>query len=311
MIYLLYGSNNYLINQKVEEINKNIDKMSINNYSLEDTLLENIIEDASMNDLFNLNKTIIVNNAYIFNATTNKKQKEQNIDILFNYLSNPNPNTTIIFITNNQKLDERKKITKLLKDKYKVIEFNKDTNVKDQVKLLLKDYNITPNLIDLFIDRVGNDLYILENEIEKLKLYKDNNTITIEDITNLTNKNINTDIFNLIEHIINKDSKNAYIEYQEIVKVEEPIKIIIMLANQFRIIYQAKELYKKGYTENDISSYIGIHPYRIKLALSKSRNYDSELILNYLYELANMDLQIKKGLIDPSVALELFIINIK
>lgn len=311
MIYLLYGSNNYLINQKVEEINKNIDKMSINNYNLEDTLLENIIEDASMNDLFNPNKTIIVNNAYIFNATINKKQKEQNIDILFNYLSNPNPNTTIIFITNNQKLDERKKIIKLLKDKYKVIEFNKDTNVKDQVKLLLKDYNITPNLIDLFIDRVGNDLYILENEIEKLKLYKDNNTITIEDITNLTNKNINTDIFNLIEHIINKDSKNAYIEYQEIVKVEEPIKIIIMLANQFRIIYQAKELYKKGYTENDISSYIGIHPYRIKLALSKSRNYDSELILNYLYELANIDLQIKKGLIDPSVALELFIINIK
>ncbi len=312
MVYLLYGNNEYLINKEIEKINKQTNELSINTYDLEDTLLNQIIDDASFVDLFSEYKNIIVDNSYIFTGTTNKKLKEQDTTILEEYLNNQNPNTNLIFIVNKDKLDERKKITKLIKEKGKVLEFNKDLDNKSIIKSLFEDYKIDNESINLLIDRVGNDIYLLENEIDKIKLYKDNNkNITKDDILLLTNKNINTDIFNLIENIINKDINNAYYEYKEIIKFEEPIKILIMLANQFRIIYQSKELYKKGLTEGEIASYIGIHPYRIKLALNKSRNYESKTILNYLYELANIDINIKTGKIDPNLALELFILNLK
>lgn len=312
MVYLLYGNNEYLINKEIEKINKQTNELSINTYDLEDTLLNQIIDDASFVDLFSEYKNIIVDNSYIFTGTTNKKLKEQDTTILEEYLNNQNPNTNLIFIVNKDKLDERKKITKLIKEKGKVLEFNNDLDNKSIIKSLFEDYKIDNESINLLIDRVGNDIYLLENEIDKIKLYKDNNkNITKDDILLLTNKNINTDIFNLIENIINKDINNAYYEYKEIIKFEEPIKILIMLANQFRIIYQSKELYKKGLTEGEIASYIGIHPYRIKLALNKSRNYESKTILNYLYELANIDINIKTGKIDPNLALELFILNLK
>lgn len=312
MIYLLYGNNEYLINKKLEEINKKTDEFSINNYDLENSSIEQILDDASTVDLFNENKNIVVYNSYIFSSTTNKKLKEQNINILEEYLNNPNPNTNIIFILNKEKIDERKKISKLIKDKGNVLEFNKDLDIKSTIKALFEDYKIDNDSINLLIDRVGNDIYLLENEITKIKLYKDKDkNITKDDITSLTTKNINTDIFNLIENIINKDLDNAHFEYKEIVKTEEPIKILIMLANQFRIIYQSKELYKKGLTEGEIASYIGIHPYRIKLALNKSRNYDSKTILKYLYQLSEMDIDIKTGKTEPNLALELFILNIK
>ena len=311
MVYLLYGNNDYLINKKIEELNKNIDELSINNYDLENSLLEQIIEDASMVDLFGNTKNIIVDNSYIFMGTTNKKNKEQNTSLLEEYINNHNENTNLIFVLNKEKIDERKKITKLIKEKGKVLEFNKENDIKSTIKTLFEDYKLDNEVINTLIDRVGNDLYLLENEINKIKLYKNNDkNITKEDILLLTNKNINTDIFNLIENIINKDKNNAYLEYKEIIKIEEPIKILIMLANQFRIIYQAKELYKKGLTEGEIASYIGIHPYRIKLALNKSRNYKSESILKYIYDLANIDINIKTGKIAPELALELFIINI-
>ena len=89
-----------------------------------------------------------------------------------------------------------------------------------------------------------------------------------------------------------------------------PIKIIVMLANQFRIIYQAKEMYKKGYTENDIASILGVHPYRIKLALNKAREYSSKSLLIYLKKLSNLDILIKTGDINKEIGLELFIINL-
>ena len=82
-----------------------------------------------------------------------------------------------------------------------------------------------------------------------------------------------------------------------------------MLANQFRIMYQCKELLKKGLSEKDIATTLKIHPYRVKLAIQNSRKYSSELLLQYISDLADMDISIKTGQIDKALALELFILK--
>lgn len=90
---------------------------------------------------------------------------------------------------------------------------------------------------------------------------------------------------------------------------EEPLKIIIILANQFRIMYQSKELLKKGYTEKDIASILKIHPYRVKLAIQNGRSYSSKTLLKYLNDLADIDIGIKTGKLNKDLALELFILK--
>ena len=118
-------------------------------------------------------------------------------------------------------------------------------------------------------------------------------------------------IFNLIENIITSNKKASIESYHEMLKLgEEPIMILIMLANQFRIMYQAKKLYKKGYSGNDIATLLDIHPYRIKLALEKSNNYNEDQILKILYSLAQMDEDIKTGKKNKEKALELFLITL-
>ena len=110
MVYLLYGTINYLINKEITKIIKenNIEEINVNKYDLNNTYLNDIVNDASSMSLFDDKKIIIVNNSYIFTGTT-KKVLEQNIEILENYLNNLNENTILIFIVNNDKLDERKK----------------------------------------------------------------------------------------------------------------------------------------------------------------------------------------------------------
>ena len=99
--------------------------------------------------------------------------------------------------------------------------------------------------------------------------------------------------------------------YNEMIKQnEEPIKIIVMLANQFRIMYQATRLYKKGYSGNDIAELLEIHPYRIKLALEKSRSQTEKQLINNLYNLAVLDEEIKTGKKDKYLALELFLLGV-
>ena len=313
MIYLFYGEEQLLINNAINKIinDNNIDEVNISRYNLEEVLLKDIIEDANTISLFGDKKLIIVDNSYIFIRTT-KKVIDQDIDLLIEYLNNPNLDSILIFIINNEKLDSVKKICKIMKEKGSIKDFNTPTNINSYVSKLFNDYKIDNNCINLLIKRVGNNLNILNKEIDKIKIYKiDDKIITLEDIINLTNQNVDLNIFTFIDNIINKNKKDALNTYQEMLKLnEEPIKIIIMLANKFRLMYQACELHKRGYSIDDIATKLNSKRYPIELEIQKGYKYDSKVLLNILEELADLDTNIKMGLIDKEIALELFILKL-
>ena len=311
MIYLLYGIEQYLIKKEISKIIKTnkIEDINISEYNLEVDIFNDIIEDAQTISMFSDKKCIIVNNSYIFTGKNIKTDNDP--EIILNYFKHINPDTIIIFTVDCEKLDERKKIVKEIKKIGSVKELSKNNNLNGAVKEMFDDYEIDNKVIGFLIDRCGNNLDILNQEVNKIKTYKDNDkSITKDDVLVLTSENIDIDIFKFVETIINKNKEKALRTYHEmLINGEEPIKILVILANQFRIIYQAKELYKKGYSGNDISKMIDIHPYRIKLALEKATNYDSKKLLYYLSKLADLDYDIKVGNIDAAFGLEMFILT--
>lgn len=306
MVYLLYGTEDFEIEEEIKKLSKDIDEMNISKYDLNNDMLSLALEDAKTMSLFDDKKLVIVDNANMFTGSTSKDS-----ELIEEYLNHINENTTLVLIVHNDKLDTRKKITKLIKRVGKVQEFNDELDTTSLVRRLFKDYNIDYKTIQLFIDRVGNNPLIIQSEINKIKIYKDNDkNITEEDILNLTAKLIEIDIFKLIDYIVRKNKEKALELYYEMLKMnEEPIKIVVILANQFRIMYQSKELLKKGYSEKDIASTLKIHPYRVKLAIQNSRNYTSDILLKNLNALADIDIGIKTGTINKDLALELFILK--
>ncbi|MEG2232439.1 MAG: DNA polymerase III subunit delta [Bacilli bacterium] len=308
MIYLLYGINDFLIN---EELNKIIIKYKLNKddickYDLSLFSIKNIIDDALSLPLFNNKKIIIAENCTIFD-TTGKKEDGA---ILEKYIENVNESTILIFIDKNEKLDERKKITKKIKEKYQCLECNK-INIYQVAKELFEDYIISPSTLNKLINRVGSNLYNLKNEIEKLKIFKINDKIINDEDILFTCKTIDDNIFNFIDYIVLKNSEKVLEIYNEMIKKNvEPIMMIVMIANQFRLLYQVKELYTKNNSLEKIASILEIHPYRVKLAFEKSKNYSANLLLEYLEKLADLDVSIKSGNIEPDIGLELFLLGI-
>ena len=226
-------------------------------------------------------------------------------------MNNININTILIFVVNDAKLDERKKITKLIDKNGEIVECNNIDNIT-MIKDLLSDYQMSDSDIKYLLERVGDNSTLLNTEIEKIKIYKDTDkNITKEDIDLLTTKSLEVNNFKLIDAIINGDKLTALNLYQERIKLnEEPIAIIVTLANQIRIMYQVKQLYLDGYTENNIASILKIHPYRVKLANQNAKKYDADTLLTYLKKLADLDIDIKTGQIDKTLGLELLIISL-
>ena len=311
MNYLLYGLENFFIDKEIKNIinNGKFDDISISRYDLENDLITSIIDDANTISLFDSNKLIIVDNAFIFSRTT---KKIDNVELIEEYLNNPNPNTTIVFIDRLENIDSVKKIVKSIKNNGVIKEFNPLKNINNSVKEMFDDYKIDTSTLDYFINRVGSNLEIISSEIDKLKLYKlDNKIITKDDINNISTENINVDIFKFVDDIINKNKKDAIKSYRELLKInEEPIKIIAILASKFRLMYQACTLTKKGLTEDKISEILGIHKYPVHLAIIAGYKYNQELILKYLNDLADLDIGIKTGTKDKELALELFILGL-
>lgn len=314
MVYLFYGTEEYILKKEVDKLiqENHIEEYGLVKYNLENTRLEDIIEDISMPSLFSSQKLIVCENAYIFTGQNKKGPIEQNLSLLESYLKQPNDDNILVFKMLTEKLDERKKIVKMMKKEGLVKECSTKGNAITFAKSLFTDYKISDTVLQYFVKRVGEDFYLLEQEAEKLKIYKyEEKEIQKEDIDALTSKAVDLNIFTFIDNIIYKRKKEVMETYDELMKRnEEPIAIIIMLANQFRIMYQSKELLKKGYTEKAISETLGIHPFRVKKALEKANHYTSAILLSYLRKLGDLDKQIKTGKLDKYLGLELFMLGI-
>lgn len=310
MIEVFYGLNSVSIHNEIEKIKKQIkvDDFSIRIYNLSETSLKEIIEDSNTFSFFDDQKLIVV---YESDFLTGKGTLPIDLVLLEEYIQSPNEKTRLIFVTLEEKLDERKKIVKELKKNAHIKEF-KNNDPISFIKDEFDDYQIDSQTIRFLIDRCGSDFVYLHSEIEKLKLYKmKEKTITKEDIENVTVRVVSLDTFEFIDDILYQRKKKALETYNELLKRgTEPLAIITMLAGQIRIMYQSKELSKKRYSESDIAKILNIHPYRVKKALEKGYRYDGKLLLSYLEKLALLDIEIKKGLKNKDLALELFILEV-
>ena len=308
MIYLLYGTLEALITDYISKIitKHKINDLNISKYNINDNLTD-IIEDANTLSLFDDKKLIIINNNALFIG-----KKSIDTTNLEKYIINSNPNTILIFVVCEEKLDTRRKLYKTIKERGGIFEFNKLPNINTYVKDLFSGYTITNDSINLLIKRVGNDLNRLKQEIEKIKIYKINDKlITDSDIIDCTVEKIDINIFNFIDNIIRKNKSEIIKTYKELLKIgEEPIKIIVLLANQFRLMYQSKLLTSKGYSEDDIASLLHVKRYPVHLAIQKSYHYNKEVLIDNLEQLADLDIKIKSGEIDKNLALELFLLRL-
>lgn len=311
-IYLIYGIDRALIINKTNEIIKKLDinKDSIIKYSLNENNLNEILEDASTINLFSEKKIIVINDANIFTGSNNIDTTN-----LEKYLNNYNELTYMIFSFIGDKVDSRKKIYKIIKEKGQIIEINSKTNDNYSYVLnYIKENNYQMSSMDIryFLSKVGNDINNINNELNKLFLLKINDKIILkEDIDNIVITNIEEDIFKFIDSITNKDKNKVISLYHEFLNNNyEPIMLISMIASKFRLIYQVKRLISNKYSDEEISKKLSSHVYPIKLARNLSYGYSEGELLNILLALANLDKDIKLGNINNEVGLELFLLKI-
>lgn len=308
MIYVFLGNEINLLKRRIDGLKRELNINNIIEYDFDDSNIIDILNEANYVDLFNEKKLIIVSN-FSFKKVKDVYEKE-----LLRYIDNMNDNVIILKCI-DESLDERKNITKKLREKCKVEEIKKMDykELHEYITNMFVSNNkkITYNQVKEILNRCEYNDDLAINETEKLLLYKlGEDVITDDDIDKVVSKSFEKEIFTLSDAVMKKNLKQIFNSYNILIRSGiEPVVLIDNLARQFRTLYQVKILCKTM-DEKEMSRKLGLNPYVVKKAHENVNNYEEEELINNLYELSNLDIDIKVKGLDKYKVLENFFLKI-
>lgn len=316
-MYLLIGAEDFLLQEAENLIVKaalqgEIDDFNFQSYDLKEAYLGDALEDAQTPSFFGGHKVIIVKSCLFL--TAQKEKLVQDIEPLFDYLENPSPFTTVVFIAPFEKLDERKKVTKAIKKHVELVEChpvevnNLDGWIKEQFS---GSVTITNDAVESLKLLVGNNLSILKLECEKLQMFiGEEGQVNAELVELMVPKTIEQNVFSLIEKIAARQTTDALKILHELLFVgEKPIKVVALLASQFRLLYGIKQLSNSGYSNNQIASSVGVSPGRVFYGQKQANHFQAKELKEAIRLIAEVDYKMKTGQGDKILLLEMLILQ--
>src|SRR5690625_2934499 len=312
-VYLVYGSERYFIQQFSTAITEAVlgeEKDNLIVYDLEELPVQEVIRDAETFPFFEERKLIFARNPVFLKAKSDSLDFEHDLTALETYLDNPADYSILVFIASYEKIDERKKITKQLKKKSAVVPCQsiKDHETGGWLDKLSSQFNVNidQGARELLETELSPNLHLMENEIGKLAAFAgDHGTITKESAENLLSRTPESSSLRLVDAVIDRDLHKAISIYKDLEKMrEEPIALIALLAFQFRMLLQVKLLKRKGINQFDMQKQLRAHPYVIKIALSREKQFSLENLKRIIDRLANTDAQMKQGAMEKGLAFE-------
>lgn len=307
--YLLEGIDYVALENEVNKIitKEKFTSSTISTYDMDESELQNALEDLDTYNFLSDKKTIIIKNIDSLKYDENKKD----FDHLIKYIDNPTQDNLLIIEA--KKLNGTYKITKELRKKCKCIEL--EQNTKAFIKNELKDYKINQEAINLLDEYCNGDYTKIQSECDKLKNFKyDDKIITNDDIKNIVSKKLGDPqelTFSFTRSIAEKNKKESLKKYKELLDYNiDALSILGLLGSQIRIIYQVKILDSRGMRLQDIAKTLKEKEFRVKKTMELISLYTQEEILDLMQKLAEIDLKIKTTDTDPNTEIELFIINL-
>lgn len=293
--YLLIGEDDKKIEFNIFQILNSIDydENSKIVYDMNNNSFSSVIEEASMNSLFSPLKIIVVNNFVLDNIS------DYEFDLFSKLIDSNMQDVYMIFIT--RKIDARKKNYKLLKDNFEIIELDKMDNVgvlnyiKDTIKN--NGFSIDVLNIDYLFSKLGSDINNINNELNKLFIYKiEDKNITREDIDLLIFNNIDNVIYEFTNAILDNDYNKIKIMYDKFMLDNVGVDYLISsIAGSLRTNYIIKLLYNKNMSNMDIAKVIGKKEFYVKKSLERLYKYTLDDLGNYINKLFVIDRNIKNG----------------
>ena len=320
LVYLVQGKEPYLqeLARKVflETIVAPEDQdLNVGRFNMEEVSIQTAIQDAESVPFFGERRLVLVDNPSFFTGEKEKKSMDHQLERLQAYLENPMDSSVMVFFAPYDKLDQRKKIVKQLKKVAVLLDASELTerDVKQYIQDSLRNhqYTIQEEALETLLVKTQYSLTNSMKELDKLMIASiDTKMIPLELVESLVAKTLEQNIFELGESILKKEGVKALQIYHDmLLQKEDPLKMNAILLGQFRLLLQVSYLKREGDQEPEIQKTLGVHPYRVKIALQQSRRFGLPLLEKAFMQLVDTEYALKTSVGIKEMQLEWFILQ--
>lgn len=309
-VYLLYGEEAYLRKQYRDKLKSALvaadDSMNFTAFAGKDINVNEVVDLAGTLPFFAERRVILIENSGWM-----KSGNDRVVELIKEL-----PDTTFMIFV-EEEVDKRNKLFKAVGAKGYAASFEvqDEATLKKWIMGLLKKENklITADALNLLLDRTGTDMEQIAKEVEKLICYKYyDEGITQKDVEELCTVRIQNKIFDMVEAVADKKQKQALDLYYDLLALKEaPMKILALIARQFNLLLQVREMKMKGYDEATIAQKTGLNPYFLKKKyLPQASRFKLEQLQKALQACVQADEDVKTGRVTDLLSVELIIVSL-
>ncbi|PID52079.1 MAG: DNA polymerase III subunit delta [Candidatus Moraniibacteriota bacterium] len=314
MILFFYGEETFQSSQKVQKLKKSF----LDNHASSEPIVFDCEEKCDVNeiagafavqDLFSQEKMIVIENFFANTKAEEQKQLLEYLDIqisdviIFFEKCVPRKNATLFtwLIKNAQTVFESKELQGFELERW-IEEVSANRNIDIDIAAIKE-----------LILYVGNDLWLLSQEIDKLGNYAGGDNISVDSVKQMVHGRVDADMFQTVESIVSGDKGKAMMFLKkQIAKGDEPFHIFSMYAYQLRtlILISGVVSDKKIFDKNSIAKIVKIHPFVVQKSLSMLQNISQKKLKKMHKDLTLLDRDVKQGKRDIFEALDIFITRV-
>ncbi|MFT3985283.1 MAG: DNA polymerase III subunit delta [Lachnospiraceae bacterium] len=307
-VYLLYGEEAYLRSQYRNRLKTALstpdDTMNVSVYTGKDISTSEIIDLAETLPFFADRRLIILEDTGFF---------KNGCDPLTEYIKDMPESTCIVFV--EEMVDKRGRLYKSVKDSGRAVEFSRQEEavLKKWILGQIKKENrqISGGALQLLLQRTGNDMENISKELEKLlcyTLHKD--TITAVDVEAVCTVQTTSRIFDMINAVAAKQQKTALQLYYDLLTLKEPpMRIMFLLARQFNLLMQVKQLRRDGVSPPVIAEKTGLHSFIIQKYIAQAVKFSDETLRAAVEECVELETAVKTGRMNDVMSIELLLVK--
>lgn len=308
-VYLLYGSEAYLKQQYKHRLLSALvspdDTMNVSRFEGKGIDVREVIDLAETMPFFADRRVILMENTGFFKNKTEE---------LADYMAELPDYICFLFV--EDEVDKRNRMYKAIQKYGRAVEFatQDDKTLMTWVLSILKKENkkITRPDMELFLEKTGTDMGNIEKELEKLLSYTmGRDVITSADIEAVCTTQISNRIFDMIRAVTEKRQRQALDLYYDLLALKEPpMRILFLLARQFNLLLQVKELAAaEGCDQATIAKRTGLQNFVVRNYLPMARKYEREALKKAVEDCVDTEEAVKTGRLTDVMSVELLIIK--
>lgn len=294
LAYFLYGEETFLLKQFIDELRTSqpCEYREFDSTAMTEKLF---LEYCTKLSFFNSQEILH------FSNILENKELDPDSKALQQVLLSPPPHLLLIF-SHLGIPDKRKKLYKLLTRTTLLKEFKPLSS--SALQTWIQQYchkltgNIHPKAISLLENLVGNNLWQLAKDLEKLCLYVGNRMIVEQDVYTLTTASIKQSVFTLVDYIGYKKQKQAIELLHSLLKHRsDVIPLFSLIVRQIRLLLLYLTMRQNH--PNDWKKHILLPPFILQKIQSQARNFSIPELKHIYTRLYTIDTMMKSTTINP------------